>query len=80
MQKYPFGEKNKFNGIYAWWCLGYLKREEQLEFLKNAKKSLDNKPGNYRKSKGPASYIIVYDNIDKEESREKPLEKKGQTV
>ena len=62
------------------WCLGYMKREEQLEFLKRAKAALDNKPKHYSRTKGPPSYIIVFDNIDDDIEREKPLEVYGQTI
>ena len=57
-----------------------MNREEQLEFLKRAKASLDNEPKHYSRTKGPSSYIIVFDNIDDDIERKEPLKVYGQTI
>ena len=62
------------------WCIGYLNRDEQLKFLKKAQEALANEPGRYTRQNGPASYIIVLDNVDLNIKREEPLVKKGQTI
>ena len=64
MQNFPFEQSPKYSAIYVRWCLGYLTKDEQIDFLKRAKAHLDNLPGRYTREEGPPSYIFVLDNVD----------------
>ena len=80
MQNFPWEDNPKYSAIYMRWCSEYLTKDELIEFLKQAKARLSNKPGRYTRKKGPDSYIIVLDNIDKSYLREKPLEYRGRII
>ena len=73
MQDYSFEENEKLNGIYLRWCIGYLKREEQIKFLKKAKQALDNNRVVFSRRTGPPSYIILLDNVDDQVDRKNRL-------
>ena len=51
-----------------------------MVFLKKAQAALANPPGNYSRTSGPPSYIVVFDNIDEREDRKVKLRLKNQTV
>ena len=77
MQDYKFGPYRSYTGIYMRWCLGYLNRDEQIDFLQRAQKALANEPGRYSRTNPPPSYIFVLDNIDYDKNRKEPLKIKG---
>ena len=77
MQDFDFEVMGPYTGIYMRWCIGYLQREEQVEFLKGAKTSLLNGSPPYSRKNAPPSYIFIMDNIDDDTKRKKPLRIKG---
>ena len=76
-QDYVFDNAYTFNAIYIKWCLGYLSKYDQIEFLRKAKKALKNPLKRYNRFEGPASYIIILENIDDRPEGSKPITDKG---
>ena len=72
-----FDELKKYNAVYMKWCIGYLKRDEQIKFLKKAKKALKNPKKVYTRTNGPPSYIIIMDNIDEREDQTEKIQLEG---
>ncbi len=62
MQTYVF--KEKYNLILLCWCAGYPADHELLAFLSKARQHLIPGIKQTRRKRGPASFIVVLDNVD----------------
>ena len=80
MEAFDFTQNPQYSAIYLRWCIGYLKRPEQIKFLKKAAKALQNEPINYTRTKGPPNYIILLDNIIDNPKKNQVIEVYGQKV
>ena len=73
MENYEW--KYDYGGIYFYWCLGFLTRENKIDFLKKAKERLARNIRGKKKNVTSESYIFLLDNVAPEGTPEIILKK-----
>ena len=76
MTKYVWRER--YNGIFLRYSIGYLADNRAIKFLRHAKEQLLKGSDRVSRQSKPYSFIFVIDNVL--EAREKPREERGERV